>query len=72
MATQPDPATLNIVQEVLRGMMLSLAAASRANLAELAHGLDAFTTQEGLDDISRSMLRDLAQGAQVLSLQRPH
>ena len=67
----PDAATLNIVQEVLRGMMLSLATAARADLGTLAYALESFTTQEGLEDISRTMLRDLAAGAHLLSTQRP-
>ena len=66
--TGVDMDTLTAVQEVLRGLMLSLAAASRADLSHLASLLQGFADHTpGLEDISRTMLRDLARGAAQLA-----
>ncbi|WP_162782111.1 hypothetical protein [Arenimonas caeni] len=66
-----DMATLTVVQEVLRGLTLSLAAASRADLSELSTALQGFAdSAPGLEAISRTMLRNLAEGPAMLAAGR--
>ena len=57
---------LNITQEVLRHLMLALAAASGADLGKLSHGLEAAATNEALEAMARQMLADLALGAGII------
>lgn len=54
---------LNITQQVLRHLMLSLAGASKANLGDLGELLAASSGIEQLDPMARTMLADLAAGA---------
>lgn len=57
---------LNITQQVLRNLMLALAAANKANLGDLGTVLEAAAANEALDPMARSMLTDLAAGASGL------
>lgn len=66
-----DMATLTVVQEVLKGLTLSLAAASRSDLSELSTALQSFAdSTPGLEPISRTMLRNLAEGPAMLATGR--
>ncbi len=69
---RPDPATLNAVQQTLRGLTVSLATAARADLGELATLLQAFASGPGIEATAQSMLLDLAEGLQLLHGKRPH
>lgn len=64
---QPDPMTLDVVQQTLRHLMLALAGASKADLPMLATLLTAATQEHGLTPQSKRMLEDLAQGAAVVA-----
>lgn len=54
---------LNIVQQVLRQLMLALAAGNKANLGDIGAVLEAAAAQGTLDPMARQMLADLAAGA---------
>lgn len=54
---------LNIVQQVLRHVMLALAAGNKANLGDIGSVLEAAAGMETLDPMARQMLADLAVGA---------
>jgi len=59
--------TLNVVQQVLKGALLSIALASRVDLLECAtlmqsHAMDA----PNLDSRTRAMMLDLAEGFDTL------
>jgi len=71
MTTKLDMETLNAMQQVLRGLTVSLAAASRADLGELATLLQAFAAAHPVEPVAKAMLLDLADGMQALSGQRP-
>ena len=58
---------LNIVQEVLRGLMVGLIAGTGADPARLASGIKVFATNPQIDNTSRLMLLDLAEGAGMLA-----
>ncbi len=58
-----DLETLNVVQVVLRHLMVSLVAASKADMAQLGEMLEIAATNDAIDPIARSMLADLASGA---------
>lgn len=59
---------LNITQEVLRGLMVSLiAAVPNMDRAALAQALSAFATHPGISTEARAMLNDLAAGATALT-----
>lgn len=65
---EPNLATLNVVQEVLRGITVSLATAARVDLAELSGLLQSFAEDTpGLDPLTRVMVRDLAVGPALLT-----
>lgn len=55
--------TLNTTQQVLRLLMLSLAAASQADMAILGDLLERAATDQSLTEEARAMLADLAAGA---------
>lgn len=65
--SNPSLATLNVVQEVLRCLMVSLAAASKADSNQLSMLLSAAAQDPRLDKLSRDMLDDLGVGAQTLA-----
>lgn len=54
---------LNVVQQVLRGALLSIAAAGRADLVQSATLMQSFAGDHtGLDPRAKAMLLDLAEG----------
>lgn len=57
---------LNAVQIVLRHLMLSLAAASKSDIAQIGRLLEAATATPNIGPIAQSMLADLAAGATAL------
>lgn len=57
---------LNIVQQVLRNLMVALAAGNKSNLADISAVLHASAENESLDPMARSMLVDLGDGAAAL------
>jgi hypothetical protein len=59
---------LNIVQEVLRGLMCALITGAGADPEKVATGIQAFAANPDLDQTSRLMLQDLASGADMLAL----
>lgn len=61
--TQSELDILNITQEVLRHLMLALAAGSLADLGKIGAVLEAAASNEALDPMSQTMLADLAAGA---------
>ena len=54
--------TLNIVQQVLKGLMLTLAAENKADRGKIGSLLEAYASNEGLDPMARAMILDLASG----------
>lgn len=64
--------SVDVVQQVLRGLTLALAAASRANLGDLAHLLQAAAIVESLDPQARTMLLDLAEGPSTIAAAQRH
>ncbi len=58
-----DIEVLNIVQQVLRHMLLALAAGNKANLGDIGAVLEAAATNGAIDPMARQMLADLAAGA---------
>lgn len=57
---------LNVVQQVLRHVLLALAAGNRANLKDVGTVLDAAAANGALHPMARQMLSDLAAGANTL------
>lgn len=55
--------TLNVTQQVLRHLMLSLAGACQADLCKLGTLLEAGASNGNLDPMASQMLADLAAGA---------
>jgi len=58
-----DMEILNIVQQVLRHLMLALAAGNKSNLGDIGQVLEAAAANGALDPMARQMLADLAAGA---------
>jgi hypothetical protein len=58
-----DIEVLNIVQQVLRHLMLALAAGHTADLGKIGAVLEAGATSGTLEPMARRMLADLAAGA---------
>jgi hypothetical protein len=54
------------LQQVLRGMVVSIAGASNADMTKLAGLLNDSANAPNLSKEARVMLRDLAQGPQIL------
>ena len=55
--------TLEVVQQVLRGALLSIAAANRADLVQCASLMQAFAGDHtSLDPRAKTMLLDLSEG----------
>ena len=63
----PDPATLNTVQQVLRQVVLAMAAATKADLATLSTLLGAATAHPDIDPIAKEMMADLSIGIGVVA-----
>lgn len=59
--------TLNVVQEVLRGIVVSLAASSHVDTAKFASSMQAFAGHPEIDPMSKVMLEDLAKGLDMLA-----
>lgn len=57
---------LNITQQVLRQLMLALAAANKSDLAVIGGLLEDAANMTTLDPMARHMLADLAAGATML------
>lgn len=57
---------LNIIQQVLRHVLLALAAGNRANLEDIGTVLEAAAANGALHPMARQMLTDLAAGAITL------
>lgn len=60
-------ATLNVTQQVLRGLVMSLLALNRAEIARVADALQAFAHAPGIEPTAANMLKDLAGGVSALS-----
>jgi len=66
--SKPDLATLNTTQAVLRGLTVSLAAASLIDMPKRASLLQAFAaTQARADPIAVRRLLDLAEGRETIA-----
>lgn len=63
--------TLDIVQQVLRGMLVSLAVSQRADMQLCSSSLKAFAEDGNLDPMAKVMLNDLARGMDLLSQTMP-
>lgn len=61
--TESELEALNIIQQVLRPLMLALAASHQADLGKLGAVLEAAAGNESLEPMARQMLADLASGA---------
>lgn len=61
--TEESIQVLNITQQVLRGMLISLAAGNKSNLGDIGNALEAFAANDALDPMAKQMLADLASGA---------
>lgn len=63
---------LNIIQQVLRGVVTAAGALNPDRTAELSATLAAFASNSDIDPTARAMLQDLAQGPGMLaSAQKP-
>ena len=63
---------LNIIQQVLRGVVTAAGALHPERIAELSTTLAAFANNQDIDPTARAMLHDLAQGPGMLaSAQKP-
>lgn len=58
---------LNIIQEVLRGVVVATGALQPDRIGEMSAILAAFATQQSINPTSRAMLLDLAQGPGMLA-----
>lgn len=59
--------TLNATQQVLKGALLAIATASRADLVECATLMQSFAAgTPGLDSRARAMLLDLSEGFDLM------
>jgi hypothetical protein len=61
-----DAETLNVVQQVLRGVVVSLAMHRQDDMARLGSALEAFAIHQRLEPMAKQMLLDLAMGCNVL------
>jgi hypothetical protein len=57
---------LNIIQEVLRGVVIGMVALDPKKLPDVAQLLRACAAREEIDPVSRHMLADLATGLELL------
>jgi len=57
---------LNIIQEVLRGIVIGMVALDPRKLPDVAQLLRACAAREEIDPVSRHMLDDLAKGLELL------
>ena len=72
----PDPAAsadiLNVVQQVLRGIVISFAAAHKTDLKKLSYLIETFGSNPALEPAARSMLHDLSAGLDVMGGKAGH
>lgn len=61
-----DMATLTVVQEVLRGVLVSLAKTNAIDAEKVARAIQSFVADPGLEPTSEVMLLDLAGGMEIL------
>ena len=61
--TQPELDILNITQQVLRHLMLALAASNQADLGKIGAVLESAAANQSLEPMAQRMLADLAAGA---------
>jgi hypothetical protein len=57
---------LNIIQEVLRGIVIGMVALDPKKLPDVAQLLRACAAREEIDPVARHMLEDLAKGLELL------
>lgn len=67
MQTRIDPHTLNVLQQALRALTLSVATAAKADLHVVAKMLQASAANDQLAPDARLMLMDLAKGMAELA-----
>lgn len=60
---ESDLEILNTVQQVLRGMLIALAAGNKADLGNISSALEAFAANGEISPMAQKMLLDLASGA---------
>lgn len=65
--TKDQAEVLNIVQEVLRGVVIATGVLNPDRIAEMSATLAAFAGQQDIDPRSQAMLQDLAQGPAMLA-----
>lgn len=61
--TEPNIEALNVTQQVLRALMLALAAGCDADLGKVGLALEAAAANRAIEPMARQMLADLAAGA---------
>lgn len=58
---------LQVMQEVMRGVLLALCLSAQVDRAKLAHALTSFSAHPGLDVRSQACLQDLAEGMTAIA-----
>ena len=68
-STGKDMVSLEVVQQVLRGLTVSLAAGGRMDMPQVASLLQAWAgSQSTMDPLARTMLLDLSAGLDTLGM----
>lgn len=68
---KPDNAELlNIIQQVLRGVVTAAGALHPEQIDKMSSTLGAFAMQPDIDPAARAMLQDLAQGPAMIAAAR--
>lgn len=63
--------TLDTVQQVLRGVVVSLALSAKVDLPQCAASLRSFAEDGNLDPMASVMLNDLARGLELIGQAMP-
>ncbi len=63
--------TLDTVQQVLRGVVVSLALSAKVDLPQCAASLKSFASDGNLDPMAQVMLNDLARGLELIGQAMP-
>jgi hypothetical protein len=63
--------TLDTVQQVLRGVVVSLALSAKVDLPQCAASLKSFAADGNLDPMAQVMLNDLAHGLELIGQAMP-
>lgn len=58
---------LQVMQEVMRGLLMSLCVATTVDRTKLAMALSAFSLHPGIEPQARACLQDLAQGMTAIA-----